>query len=201
MAWYPDLPQTERAENNPHGRLTGVPSTDYADQQYQKLRAEQGGPAQSQPTSSPAGALRQLEDMANRAYETQASTLQIPHPTHKFATGAVRSADIDYLRLDLICPQIYKALGRTAYEGAQKYGEWNWTKGMPIRDTVKHAINHLQQYLAGDYSEPHLDHAAFNIMMVLHFINQCTCHTAAQHHEMLDKIYASQQNSANTKLG
>ena len=52
--------------------------------------------------------------------------------------------------------------------GAAKYGERNWTRGMPVKSVLNHAIKHLYQYLDGDRSEDHLGHAAANLMMACH---------------------------------
>jgi hypothetical protein len=53
-------------------------------------------------------------------------------------------------------------------EGAIKYGEHNWQKGMPIGDTLNHALAHVYNFLSGDRSEEHLSHAAANLLMAIH---------------------------------
>jgi hypothetical protein len=53
-------------------------------------------------------------------------------------------------------------------EGAAKYGEFNWQKGMPMGDTLSHAIAHIYKYLSGDRTEQHLSHAAANLLMAIH---------------------------------
>jgi hypothetical protein len=53
-------------------------------------------------------------------------------------------------------------------EGAAKYGEHNWQKGMPLGDTLNHAIAHVYKYLSGDRTEEHLSHAAANLLMAIH---------------------------------
>lgn len=52
--------------------------------------------------------------------------------------------------------------------GAAKYGEGNWTLGMPVKFLLNHALGHVFQYLAGDRSEDHLGHAAANLFMACH---------------------------------
>jgi hypothetical protein len=52
--------------------------------------------------------------------------------------------------------------------GAEKYGEGNWLRGMPVKFLLNHALGHIFQYLDGDRSEDHLGHAAANLMMACH---------------------------------
>lgn len=40
-------------------------------------------------------------------------------------------------------------------EGAKKYGECNWQKGIPVRCYVDSALRHYFKYLRGDTDEPH----------------------------------------------
>jgi hypothetical protein len=87
----------------------------------------------------------------------------------RFASGAVRSADADGERWDLITPIGLRRLAETCAEGAKKYGECNWQKGIPASDLLNHAIRHIYLYLDGDDSEDHLAHAAWNILGVCHF--------------------------------
>ena len=87
----------------------------------------------------------------------------------RFATGTVRGTDADGERWDLITPIGLRRLAQTCAEGARKYGEHNWIKGIPASVMLNHAIRHLYRYLEGDRSEDHLAHAAWNILGVCHF--------------------------------
>ena len=88
--------------------------------------------------------------------------------THRFETGAVRSSDADATRYDLISPIALEAWARTYAEGAAKYGDFNWEKGMPAHDLLNHAIRHIYLFLAGDRSEEHLPHALWNVGAAIH---------------------------------
>jgi hypothetical protein len=68
----------------------------------------------------------------------------------RFATGAVRGTDADGERWDLITPIGLRRLAETCAEGAAKYGEHNWQKGIPASVMLNHAIRHIYLYLAGD---------------------------------------------------
>ena len=48
--------------------------------------------------------------------------------------------------------------------GAQKYGEWNWQKGIPIKCYIDSAVRHYLKYLRGDTDEPHDRAFVWNIM-------------------------------------
>jgi hypothetical protein len=86
----------------------------------------------------------------------------------RFATGAVRSSDAEATRYDLISPIGLEAVARTCAEGAAKYSDFNWERGMPVHDLLNHALRHVYKYLAGDRSEDHLPHAAWGLLAAIH---------------------------------
>jgi hypothetical protein len=88
--------------------------------------------------------------------------------TAKFGTGAVRSDTVEAFRYDLVSPIGLREVARTCAEGAEKYGDFNWEKGMPVHDLLNHAIAHIYEFLSGDRSEPHLGHAAWNLLAAIH---------------------------------
>ena len=87
---------------------------------------------------------------------------------HEYDTGAVRSADCDHVRYDLISPIGLASLARTYAEGAEKFGACNWENGMPVTDLLNHALAHIYKFLGGDRSEDHLGHAAWNLVGAIH---------------------------------
>lgn len=86
-----------------------------------------------------------------------------------FSTGAVRGKDAESVRYDLITPIGLRRLAETCAEGAEKYGDHNWQRGIPASVMLNHAIRHIYLWLAGDRSEDHLAHAAWNVLGVCHF--------------------------------
>jgi hypothetical protein len=88
--------------------------------------------------------------------------------TQKFGTGAVRSDSFEEFRYDLVSPIGLREVARACAEGAEKYGDWNWENGMPVHDLLNHAIAHIYAFLGGDRSEPHLGHAAWNLLSAIH---------------------------------
>lgn len=49
-------------------------------------------------------------------------------------------------------------------EGAKKYGEYNWQKGIPANCYIDSAVRHYLKYLRGDKDEPHDRAFIWNIM-------------------------------------
>jgi hypothetical protein len=90
------------------------------------------------------------------------------NPQKQYETGAVRSADCEDTRYDLISPIGLAALARTYAEGAAKFGAYNWENGMPVTDLLNHAIAHIYKFLGGDRSEDHIGHATWNLIGVSH---------------------------------
>jgi|GEM_PF-996324 len=86
------------------------------------------------------------------------------------ATGAKRSADADSERWDLISPIGLKAVAETCREGANRYGDFNWESGFAAHDLLNHSLRHQYLFLGGDRSEPHLAHAAWNLLAAIHSI-------------------------------
>ena len=108
----------------------------------------------------------------------------------QFLTGAKRQKGVagsnKPCRYDLITPVGLRRLAETYGEGALKYGDRNWEKGIPNDNLLNHLIAHINQYMAGDRSEDHLAHAAWGLFALMHFeeihtdmnpskIAKCTC--------------------------
>lgn len=54
-------------------------------------------------------------------------------------------------------------------EGVAKYGEHNWTKGIPESNLIQHAVNHLLLWDNGNCDEDHLAHAFWNLAATIYF--------------------------------
>lgn len=52
-------------------------------------------------------------------------------------------------------------------EGAKKYGDNNWQKGIPVRCYIDSAIRHYLKYLRGDKDEPHDRAFCWNILCAI----------------------------------
>lgn len=103
---------------------------------------------------------------------------------NKNTDKAVRSGDADGTAYHLISPIGLARLAATYREGSNKYGDHNWEKGFPIGDCINHALRHINYFNAGDRSEDHLAHAAWNLFAIMHY--QAT-HPELQSHIFTDK--------------
>lgn len=52
-------------------------------------------------------------------------------------------------------------------EGAKKYGENNWQKGIPVKRYIDSAVRHCLKWLRGDDDEPHARAFCWNILCAI----------------------------------
>ncbi len=86
----------------------------------------------------------------------------------EFVTGAVRDIREGKGRFDLISPFALSRLAKWYEEGAKKYSERNWEKGMDFSRYLDSAFRHLTKFLMGMEDEDHLAAAAWNIFAIMH---------------------------------
>lgn len=85
-----------------------------------------------------------------------------------FEGGAVRDVRAGKGRYDLITPIGMRRLARHYENGARKYEDRNWEKGMPVSRCLDSLLRHVFQYLSGDRTEDHLAAAAWNAFAAMH---------------------------------
>lgn len=85
----------------------------------------------------------------------------------EFKTGAVRDMKRGIGRMDLLPACALIRLSKHFEAGAEKYGEYNWQKGIPIHSFIDSALRHLLKYLDGQNDEDHLCAAAWNCMCAM----------------------------------
>ncbi|KKL74753.1 hypothetical protein LCGC14_2061750 [marine sediment metagenome] len=95
--------------------------------------------------------------------------------TEEFESGAVREK-LDDVRYDLISPYGLRRLAKTYAEGAKKYSDHNWRKGMPFSTLLNHVLNHLVDWREEEGNwcddgsgEDHLAHAAWGLFALMEF--------------------------------
>lgn len=66
-----------------------------------------------------------------------------------------------------ICGAAVLRLAKHFENGAKKYNDRNWEKGIPIHSFIDSAIRHLMKYLDGWDDEDHLCAAAWNCMCAM----------------------------------
>jgi len=86
---------------------------------------------------------------------------------HKFQSGAVRDMQEGKGRCDLLPPTAILRVARHFEEGAKKYGDRNWEKGIPINSFIDSALRHILKFMAGRDDEDHLCAAAWNLLCAM----------------------------------
>ncbi len=81
-----------------------------------------------------------------------------------FKTGATRDMQEGKGRYDLMPPRAMFRLAQHFEDGAKKYGERNWEKGIPLNSFINSALRHIFNYMAGERGEDHLIAAAWNMI-------------------------------------
>ena len=81
-----------------------------------------------------------------------------------FETGAVRDMHTGKGDMVSLPNAAILRLSKHYEAGAQKYGRWNYTKGILVSSFMDSALRHIFKYLDGWDDEDHLSAAAFNIL-------------------------------------
>ena len=85
-----------------------------------------------------------------------------------FETGARRDTSEGKGRYDLLPWEAVKQLAIHCEMGAEKYGERNCEKGIPISSLMDSAVRHLVKYQTGEADENHLAAALWNIAFAIY---------------------------------
>ncbi len=85
----------------------------------------------------------------------------------EFATGAVRDVQEGKGRYDLLPMHAIFRLSRIFEEGAKKYSDNNWRKGIPLSRFMDSALRHLCKFAEGHRDEDHAIQAAWNLMCLI----------------------------------
>lgn len=88
-----------------------------------------------------------------------------------FNTGAKRHSQKGKGRYDLIPPLMLIRLAILYEKGAEKYGDRNWEKGIPLSRLFSSTIRHMFCWLMGMRNEDHLAAAIFNIAAMIQIEN------------------------------
>lgn len=95
-------------------------------------------------------------------------------PTIQYICEFQKTANIVYLSLALRFNRVFDNLetlcleaARQFEDGANKYGENNWRKGIPVRCFIDSGMRHYLKFKRGDVDEPHDRAFAWNIMCAM----------------------------------
>lgn len=90
------------------------------------------------------------------------------------------TSDCKYLRMAIVdfsycweksLPEIFLEVSKHFEEGAKKYGENNWQKGLPVNCYIDSAVRHFFKWLRGDDDEHHDRAFVWNIICCIWTIN------------------------------
>ena len=114
----------------------------------------------------------------------------------EFSTGAVRDMKRGVGRMDLLPWYGIMEVSKHCEEGAEKYGEHNVDKGIPLHSLCDSAARHLAKFIAGEMDEDHLRAAAWNLLWAL---NQRKTHPELDdlysHKETESTVYATREET------
>jgi hypothetical protein len=85
----------------------------------------------------------------------------------QYDTGAVRDRQRGKGRYDLLPPKAIDRIAKHFENGAVKYGDRNWEKGINLSDFIDSALRHTFKYLDGWNDEDHLAAAAWNLLCAI----------------------------------
>ena len=93
----------------------------------------------------------------------------------EFTTGAQRDTQEGKGRFDLLPVHAITRLAQHFENGAKKYNDNNWRKGIPLNRYLDSACRHLFKFMDGERDEDHAIAAAWNILCLIeteYMINQ-----------------------------
>lgn len=105
----------------------------------------------------------------------------------EFSTGAVRDMKRGVGRMDLLPWYGIMEVSKHCEEGAEKYGEHNVDKGIPLHSLCDSAARHLAKFICGEIDEDHLRAACWNLLWAL---NQ------RKTHPELDDLYSHKETES-----
>ena len=99
-----------------------------------------------------------------QANEKAVAAIKDSGERREFETGAVRDMASGKGLMVVMPAAALLRLSKHYEHGAQKYGKFNWQKGIPVDSFIDSALRHIFKYLDGWDDEDHLSAAAFNIL-------------------------------------
>ena len=85
----------------------------------------------------------------------------------EYKSGAVRDTNEGKIRWDLLPVEGLKRVAEHYTEGAKKYTENNWKKGIPTERFIESVCRHWAQYRLGEVDEDHLSAVVFNVLGII----------------------------------
>ena len=106
---------------------------------------------------------REVEEVENEVKTELDSGIKSSGEMTVFASGAVRDKKTGKGRCDLLPACVLLRLAKHYERGAERYGPYNWQRGIPCHSFVDSALRHLFKYMDGWTDEDHLIAAIWNL--------------------------------------
>lgn len=100
-------------------------------------------------------------------YTTPGESIEDQDVNRHFASGAQRDTGTGKLRMSLVPQQELNRAMLRYLTGAEKYGENNWMKGMPLSVYYDSMQRHLSAWWSGDDSEDHAAAIVWNMLCAM----------------------------------
>ena len=84
-----------------------------------------------------------------------------------FTTGAQRDTAEGKLKMSLVPQEELRRVMKRYFDGAEKYGECNWMKGMPLSVYYDCAHRHLDAWWRGETGEDHAAAVVWNMLCAM----------------------------------
>jgi len=105
----------------------------------------------------------------------------------QFKSGAQRDTGCNKLRHSLIPHEALNRVAQRYLDGAEKYGENNWMKGMPLSVYYDSAMRHMHAWWSGDKNEDHVAAAVWNMLCAMWTEDNASKHLAVKGEFLDDK--------------
>lgn len=92
----------------------------------------------------------------------------LPKDKQTFETGAQRDTASDKPRLDLLPWEVFARDCKLYEDGAIKYDDHNWKKGIPSTRCLQSLLRHVLAVVEGDEEEDHLAMIRFNAACIMY---------------------------------
>jgi len=108
-------------------------------------------------------------ELANGQVRTVVVEMQDSGHREMFESGAVRDSQAGKSRPDLLSPFALDRVGYWMKAGAEKYGPYNWQKGMNYSRVTASLFRHLLAFMKRDNTEDNLAAIVANACFLIHF--------------------------------
>ena len=96
------------------------------------------------------------------AFQGDNNTEHLRNALREFSIRHVFVSEENTLQMNLA--DMFLEVSKHFEEGAKKYGESNWQRGIPTKHYIDSAVRHYLKHLRGDQDEPHDRAFVWNLM-------------------------------------